>query len=83
MTRKKIVFENENVFFLSKILDVDHYDLQLQYIQKQDPVTFRTPDFNVCRTWWDFLRSHLPSHGSDKITRGLQIEKCIAENTYL
>lgn len=60
----------------------NYYDLQLQYIHEGDPVTFRTPDFNVCRRWWDFLRNHLPSHGSD-ITRGPQIEKCVVESTYL
>lgn len=47
----------------------NYYELHLQYIHEGDPVTFRTPDFNVCRKWWDFLRSHLPSSGSD-ITRG-------------
>lgn len=78
--------KNEKIYFcslfLSKILVVDYYDLHLQYIHERDPVTFRTPDYDVCRKWWDFLRSHLPSHGSD-ITRGPQIEKCVVESTYL
>lgn len=60
----------------------NNYDLQLQYIHEREPVTFRTPDFNVCRKWWDFLRSHLPSHWSN-IKRGPQIEKRVVESTYL
>lgn len=71
------------LMFLSNILVLDYYELQLQYIHEQNPVTFRTPDFNVCKKWSDFLRSHLPSHGSDQITRDLQIEKCVVESTYL
>lgn len=86
MTREKHCFQKMKIYFcslfLSKILIVDYYDLHLQYIHERDPVTFRTPDFDVCRKWWDFLRSHLPSHKSD-ITRGPQIEKCVVESTYL